>query len=288
MREYTYQFLPENNDNPESPVLKITKSSFGSYQWCPKKYEFSYIERLPQDQTEAMAKGTIVHNAREDFFNAFDIKKAENLSYSELVNYNMSLHPIDDYSEMYETISIFEANRFLEAKEEGMLENFVPAVNEIMFDAEITIDADTTDKYPLSRDYVVHLQGIIDRMFYEEGSYIPMELKTGLWKDYKKTMMRKEMAFYQLLFENCPRELLDTHGLDGNIPITHWGWFYPASNYVYVEPAKKGSYTSVIKGIAQMLHSYEQGIFPTKYFAKTCASCSFYGICDAANEESWL
>ena len=180
MREYTYQFLPENYDNPESPVLKITKSSFGSYQWCPKKYEFSYIERLPQDQTEAMAKGTIVHNAREDFFNAFDIKKAENLSYSELVNYNMSLHPIDDYSEMYETISIFEANRFLEAKEEGMLENFVPAVNEIMFDAEITIDADTTDKYPLSRDYVVHLQGIIDRMFYEEGSYIPMELKTGL------------------------------------------------------------------------------------------------------------
>ena len=53
-----------------------------------------------------MVKGTIIHNAREDFFNAFDIKKAENLSHAELVNYCMSLHPIDDYTEMYEAMSI--------------------------------------------------------------------------------------------------------------------------------------------------------------------------------------
>ncbi len=192
MREYTYQFLPENYENSESPVLKITKSSFGTYQWCPKKYEFNYIERLPQDQTEAMAKGTIVHNAREDFFNAFDIKKAENLSYSELVNYNMSLHPIDDYSEMYETISIFEANRFLESKEDGTMDNFVPVVNEILFDAEITIDADTTDKYPLSRDYVVHLQGIVDRMLHEAGSSIPMALTPALRTDPHTKQTRKQ------------------------------------------------------------------------------------------------
>jgi len=288
MREYTYQFQPENYDDPDAPILKITKSSFGSYNWCPKKYEFNYIDKLPQDQTEAMVKGTIIHNAREEFFNTFDIKKAENLSHAELVNYCMSLHPIDDYTEMYEAMSIFEANRFLEAKSESMMEDFIPVVNEVMLDAEITIEADGNEKFPLSRDYVVHLQGIIDRMFHEDGGYIPMELKTGAWKDYKTTMMRKEMAFYQLLFENCPEETLRENGLDRNIPITHWGWYYPASNYIHLEPKKKGSYTSVIKGMSQLLHSYENGIFPTKYFAKTCAGCSYYGICDAANEESWL
>ena len=65
MREFTYDWLVENYDDPSKPILKITKSSLGSYDWCPKKYDFSYIQRLPQDQTEAMRKGTILHNHRE-------------------------------------------------------------------------------------------------------------------------------------------------------------------------------------------------------------------------------
>ena len=288
MQEYTYQWSPENYDDENEPILKITKSSFGSFQWCPKKYQFNYIEKLPQDTSEAMLKGSIIHNSREDFFNSFSVKKAENLSHAELVNYCMSLYPIDDYTEMYEAMSIFEANRFLEAKTESMLDDFLPVVNEVMLDAEITIGQYDNDKYPLQRDYVVHLQGIIDRMFYEAGSYIPIELKTGVWKDYKSTSMRKEMAFYQLLFENTPEKILTKHDLNKDTPITHWGLYFPASNYIHLEAIKKSSMTSVLKGIAQIIASYEEGLFPTKYFARTCASCSYYGICDAVNTESWL
>ena len=95
---------------------------------------------------------------------------------------------------------------FEEAKEEGTLEDFLPVINEILLDAEITIAADTHPDYPLTRDYKVHLQGIIDRMFKDGDIYVPLELKTGAWKDWKKTMMRKEMAFYKILFENTPDE----------------------------------------------------------------------------------
>ena len=285
---YTYQWKPENYGQENEPILKISKSSLGSYQWCPKRYEFQYVEKRPIETTEVMIKGSIIHNAREAFFNEFDVKKAENLSHEELVNYCMSLHPIDDYSEMYEAMSIFEANRFLEAAEEEATDNFIPVINEAMLDARITIKQDENPKYPLSRDYTVHLQGIIDRMFREGDRYIPMELKTGGWKDWKKTMMRKEMAFYKILCENTPDEELREIGVDPEIPISHWGWYYPAANYVYVEDAKKSSMTAVRKGIAAMIHSYETGIFPTKYFAKTCSNCSFFGICDAANTESWF
>ena len=285
---YTYQWKPENYGQEDEPILKISKSSLGSYQWCPKRYEFQYVEKRPIETTEVMIKGSIIHNAREAFFNEFDVKKAENLSHEELVNYCMSLHPIDDYSEMYEAMSIFEANRFLEAAEEEATDDFLPVINEAMLDARITIRQDENPKYPLSRDYTVHLQGIIDRMFKEGDRYIPMELKTGGWKDWKKTMMRKEMAFYKILFENTPDEELRALGVDPEIPISHWGWYYPAANYVYVEDAKKSSMTAVRKGIAEMIHSYETGIFPTKYFAKTCSNCSFFGICDAANTESWF
>jgi len=94
MDEYTYQWLPENYSDPSEPILKITKSSLGSFLWCPKKYEFSYIERRPIDQSEAMRKGTIMHNAREDFFNTFDVKKAENMTSDEVIDYCSSLFPL--------------------------------------------------------------------------------------------------------------------------------------------------------------------------------------------------
>ena len=84
MREYTYQWNADDYEDESKPILKITKSSNGTFQWCPKKYQYNYIERLPQDTTEAMYKGTIIHNAREDFFNTFDVKKAADMDYEEL------------------------------------------------------------------------------------------------------------------------------------------------------------------------------------------------------------
>jgi len=57
---------------------------------------------------------------------------------------------------------------------------------------------------------------------------------------------------------------------------------------MYVEPVKKSSTTAVISGIAELIKAYENGVFPTKYFARTCASCSYFGICEGADEASWL
>ncbi len=125
-------------------------------------------------------------------------------------------------------------------------------------------------------------------MFLDGNSHIPMEFKTGLWKDYKTTSMRKEMAFYKMLFDKCPDEILLEHDINPNIPITHWGWYYPASNYISVEEVKKRSETSVINGIIKIIEAYEAGSFPTKFYHKTCSHCSFYGICDTANTESWI
>jgi len=288
MREFTYEWYPDKYDDEDEPILKITKSSFGTFNWCPKKYEFSYPLRLPQATTEAMIKGTAVHDSREDFFNAFDIKKAENMSYDELVTYNMGLHPIDDYTEMYRTISIFEAERFIEAREDDKLHDYLPVINEVMMDAEITIPHAINPKCILERDYVVHLQGIIDRMFIQDGNYIPLELKTGPWKDYKLTMMRKELAFYKILLENAPQEMIRDAGLDPNIPITNWGWYYPQSNYLQVEKVKIQSMNAVYNGIAKLIKAYELQEFDAKYYYNTCQHCSFMSICPAAQEGEWL
>jgi hypothetical protein len=288
MEEYTYQWNADNYDNEDEPILKITKSSMMSHLWCPKKYEFGYIQRLPQDQSEAMRKGTIMHNAREDFFNDFDIAKAENMAHDELVDYCVGLFPIDDYFDEYITIAAFEANRFSEAKAEDKLTEFLPACNEGLLDCEIIIDANTDPKYPLRRDYKVHLQGIIDRVFREGDGYIPMEFKTGKWSDGKMSSMRKEMAFYKLMIDNSSEAVLRQAGLEPNLDVTHWSWYYPISNFIHVEKVKKTSMTSVLKSIARLIHAYERKLFPAKFFYKTCAHCSYFGICEAAQEDTWL
>ena len=125
-------------------------------------------------------------------------------------------------------------------------------------------------------------------MFIQDNKYIPLELKTGAWKDYKTTMMRKEMAFYKILIENATDESLANANIDRNTPITNWGWYYPASNYIHVEPVKKSSYNAVMNGICKMIHAYERKDFEAKYYYKTCSHCSYYSICPSAQESEWL
>jgi RecB family exonuclease len=284
MKEMGYQWNVDTYGEDGEPILKITKSSLMSYEWCPKKYEFSYIERLPQDQTEAMRKGTIVHNAREEFFNEFDIKKAETMEAEELIDYCSSLFPVDEYAEMYMTIASFEAQRFLEARGEGKTHEYLPIVNEGLFDAEIIIPKNFSKKYPLKKNYTVRLQGIIDRIFIENGNLIPFELKTGNWSDSKVSGMRKEMAFYQLMLESCPVEVLEKYGLNSKMEVSHWGWYYPAADHFYVEPIIKTSMTSLKNSIAKLIKAYEEKNFEPKFYAPTCSKyCSFYGKCSAEN-----
>jgi hypothetical protein len=289
MREFTYKWKPEDYTfNGDDPVLKVTKSSFtGTYGWCPQKYVFSYIESLPQDTTVAMTKGTIIHNARQDFFDEYDIKKAEPLSRAELINYNYSMYPIDDYTDIYYAMSCFDADRFLEAKENNTVESYMPVLNEIKLDAEFMIRANNYSHVDLQHNYVIHLQGIIDRMYLEGGGYIPMELKTGPWGDHKATNMRKEMAFYKLLFDEATDEHLIEQGLDPAFDITHWGWYFPVSNHIHVEPVKKVSTTALLKGLATMIHSYETGTFPANYNERGCPNCSYFNICPAAHMAGW-
>ena len=290
MRDFTYDWKPENADDPSKPILKISKSSLvNSFGWCNKKYEFAYIQRLPTDQTEAMRKGTILHNYREDFFNEFDIKKAEAMNNSEVLEYCTSLMPIDEYYDLSLTVAAFEAQRFIEARSEERIDEFLPVVNEKAFDCEITVPKNVSKKYPLQRDYVVRLQGIIDRVFIENGKLIPFEYKTGSWKDSKASSMRQEMAFYQLMIENAPEEVLEKHGLTKDMEVSHWGWYYPMANHITVEPVKKRSMTALWDNIAKLIYTYEQEYFPATFYMPTCSQyCSYYGICEAAQNDSWL
>ena len=272
--EYTYKWNPDE----DVPILKITKSSLGSFQFCPINYKYGYLDDIKQKTSPAMLKGTIIHNAEEDFWKMVNVEEA--LEYKDepmkLQKHFRSIYPEapeDDYEDIYRAMTAYNTERFLECIEEETLDNFVPVGNEVKVNASFTTEDGVT----------VHLQGIIDRIFYEDGGYIPMELKTGAWKDTKRTNMRKEMAFYKLLFENADPESIREAGLDPDIPITHWGWYFPASNYVYAEEVKSRSTTAVLNSMDKLIGAYQEDEFPAAYYYKKCIHCGHYDHCEAAS-----
>ena len=95
--EFTYQWEPydaQGNFIEDGPILKVTKSSLNTFYWCNKQYQYSYIERRPQDTSEAMLKGTIVHNSYEDFYKAVDVEAIQDYSKDELQEHFISLFPV--------------------------------------------------------------------------------------------------------------------------------------------------------------------------------------------------
>ena len=285
---FTYKWNPLQ----EIPILKITKSSLGTYGFCPASYNYSYIEGVAQETSEAMIKGSRIHDGQEKFWNTVSIEDATTILKSssedgafKLQEHFRSIYPEahgEDYEEIYRAMSAYNAERFVEMSEneEENLDNFIPVGNEIMLDAKFTTECGTD----------VHLQGIIDRIFLEDGGYIPMELKTGKWKESAKTRMRKEMAFYKLLYENATEESLEKAGLDPAIPFTHWGWYFPASNYVYAEKVSARSEQAMLRSIAKLINSYKEDEFDFAYFYKKCIHCGHFNHCEAAGggENDWF
>ena len=256
---FTYQWNPSAEDGP---TLKITKSSIGTFNFCPASYVYSY-DPFGEAMEYIDDPNALVKHFREYYPEAQD---------------EISVA-------IYRAMSAWSAERFIDSVKEGTLEFYKPIANEVMLDATYVLE---TEEYGRVN---IHLQGIIDRMFFDGDGYVPLELKTGPWKDSKKTNMRKEMAFYQLLFEECEAEDLIKQGIDPTHGITSWGWFFPASNYIYVEEVKSRSMTSVMNSLKKLVTAYFEKEFPHKFFYKKCEKCGHYEHCDATggvNTYDWF
>jgi hypothetical protein len=286
MRKENGEFTYKWNPNVEEPLLKITKSSLGTFQFCPLNYKYGYLDDIRQKTSPAMLKGTVIHNAEEEFWKMVNVEEALKFKNEpmKLQKHFRSIYPEapeEDYEDIYRAMTAYNTERFLESFEEGTLDNYIPVGNEVKLNARFT-NEDGLE---------IHLQGIIDRIFFENDGYIPMELKTGLWKDTRKTSMRKEMAFYKLLYDNASREDKIEAGLDPDVEITHWGWYYPASNYVYAEKISSRSETAMMNSINKLIEAYGNEEFPAAYYYKKCIHCGHYDHCEAAtggSQNDWF
>ena len=65
--------MTEENKAPE--IIKLSASSVKTYEQCPRKYYFNYIEKAPKKEWEHFDLGNLCHHTLETFHDHFIIEK---------------------------------------------------------------------------------------------------------------------------------------------------------------------------------------------------------------------
>ena len=171
--------------NPaDDGLLRISKSSFGTYDKCPRLYYWNYIQRLSPPPNDAMVRGTLIHNVLE-------IAQTEQSPIPHVVNV-MKIEP---------DLGIVAMDEIMRAIEKQFPDwELVEA--EVKHEIPYTVNF--TDDELVWHNYDVMLVGKIDGVFRDkDGKLIIVELKTGELGSSKVSRTRKELNFYKFMLEEA-------------------------------------------------------------------------------------
>lgn len=274
-------------------MLRVTKSSLTSdFSFCPKQYEYKRIDGRKSPQTDAMTRGTNVHDAMEHFY--LHVKPVYKKAYEQIKKKDREgamealmacLPQPDEPYTLGEEPILRQRIEWELVRLEADPDRFLPIINEL----EVHAYQDVVFEFNGENITIpIHFAGSIDRGYEtEEGKVALMELKTGKWKptNFKIRGMRTEMAFYMDLLQKAEHPLKD---------VTHWGWFYPAGerpgehgtqNDVTYEKVNRRYLTSLRKQLNNLLEAYFTNNFKPDPSPGKCAWCEFIAECPAWQDD---
>jgi len=271
----------------EDKILRITKSSLGTFNFCPKQYFFQNILRLETEEKDHHVRGNNVHDVTQFFFNEIFESIDDILEEIEEGNVDAArdkIHqvvsqPPEPYvfgePEQIQRWVDWQFDRLILTKGEG----WHPVGNEVEVHATRVVEVDGIS-------VPIHMRGFIDRIFEDgNGGFALMELKTGKWKQRKNSDMRAEMQFYKQMLEHSP------HG--EFLPITHWGWEFPGGginegdgphwDYESITANRwtKNTPAVVERRLKKLVKAHLDEDFPAERNEFKCVWCDFLEICPA-------
>ena len=288
----SYAWTPEMGK--DGIVIRISKSTAGSLGWCAQQMWLQQNYPKPQGLVKHLVVGDDVHNGLDLFYQSF--QGSENATLIPLIK---SGGDITSYlKKRIPTEKTIVANRRAENKDfpfyhEDYYRNMnclmefenarmkmnpdkpLPLANEVRLEVRLDMDIGGYGKIP------VQFVGIIDRVFEaDDGGLMLYELKTGKWSDYKLTSMRKEMAFYKFLIDNCDSAYLQERGIDR--PVTQWGWRYSAADHWTIEEVKPASQRAMMNDLKKLIKMYLDQNFPIAkdgFNFSPCSYCDYLELC---------
>ena len=288
----TYAWNP-NED--ETKILRVTKSSYGTFGWCPQQYYLEKFKGLRGETVDHHIRGLNVHDMMEWFWDNFTGKEealaliaSGDIDAAKAVFHDAIPQP----PEPYEFGEDEQIHQWVEWQFHRLL--FTNGIQWEPVAIEANIQA--TRFVEVNGEHIpIHMNGFIDGLFADEDGFALIELKTGKYNKHKPTAMRKEMQFYKMMLEHSPHYEY--------LPITHWGWEFPGGGInggdgptVFYEETKKGgryAATSVEKGLVRLLEAHMNMEFPPDpgFDDFKCGWCSFQEHCEywnPADDLEWL
>lgn len=259
----TYGWNPADHDGR---VLRITKSNFGTFNWCPQQYYLQSFKGLRGETVYYHTRGLNVHDMVEYFWATFTSKEDalaliamnDDEGARQLLHATIPSPPTPYLYGEDEQIAQWVDWQFQRLKiTQGI--NWEPTKVEANIHANRFVEVDDVQ-------IPIHLSGYIDTIFDTgKGGYALMELKTGKYNSSKPTNMRKEMAFYKMMLDHSPHAEY--------LPITHWGWEFPGGGIeggvgptIDYEKVGKRAMTSVENGLKKLIRAHINMEFPPTPF----------------------
>ncbi len=206
--------------------LKIARvqspSSINTYKQCPRKYYYSYIEKLPSKPSIHLIRGKIVHSVLEHFFKVNISKLPEENALFVMkvfINDMMEQHWKKEYKELNALDLTKPQLEFYHIETKNMINNWYANFTK-KIQAEMTV-------YPLllsfqrltpkteleykSEEYGV--RGFIDAIYEKDNEVVLMDYKTSkapkLSKEY-----HLQLGLYALMYNETHNKMPDKVGID--------------------------------------------------------------------------
>jgi len=164
-------------------MIRLSKSGVKTYEICPRKYRFIYVEKMSLDEGAEARRGKELHKKFEEFYN--EIKKPEDIKdkkWEELRGDPDTNNFLNFVDYLYETL--------------GNKEEVIPLAKEIKY-------------YDPQLDVV----GVIDVVYKAGDKYILLDYKTGKFDERYMSDYRFELAIYAYLWNKNNMEKITHWGV---------------------------------------------------------------------------
>lgn len=241
-----------------SQFLKLSASAIKTYESCPRKYFYSYIEKLPKKHFPHLELGNFCHAVLEQFHKSFDKDKSDAwtalmtaICKDKLLEFNLTADQKIVAKNMLLTYLIM-------LRKDG-----VP--NIIANEQEFSIKFD---------EYEIILRGYIDRIDSDKnGNYHIIDYKTGK----SRYLSEDQLLIYGLYLLNEHPEL---ERFKGSYLVLGEGSKYISYTFTRTDVERQ---LVKIKNIADEIRSDQTWAPAPNYF---CGKCDFNDICPAMVEKN--
>tara|TARA_R100001086_G_scaffold67898_2_gene31954 strand:- start:6568 stop:7584 length:1017 start_codon:yes stop_codon:yes gene_type:complete len=273
----------------EDKILRVTKSSLGTFEFCPLQYYYQNVLGIRGEQKDYHIRGSNIHDAIEWYWKEsrdYMDGALKLLEKGDKESARMQLRKaIPEPPEPYvygEKAQILKYTDWMFERllniDESVIEDWYPIGNEAEIHATRTVTASDGTVVP------IHMKGFIDRMFRDDDGkgVVLMELKSGKYTKYKPKAMRDEMQFYRMMLEHS--SYLEY------TPVVAWGWAYPGGGinggdgpkFFYESVHGRGPTLApkrVEKNLVKLVDAHLKNEWDTKH-NKSCSDfCNHEKIC---------